>query len=362
MKTSVKLLTCLLTLVLLCSVTVFGAFAAETTDPRPTITLDGAATEWGSVANLATNTTYRLSVTNDDDYIYALLVIPFNMENQDLWKIYLLLNLDPENYPAGKSEKADSVPYVEARIGAAGDKADVWPMTTSKSYDDKVGMGYNADNIKTTTDKTNNLWTLECRFPLPDAIKATLAHSASMNIKVGALARYSTGKTNDSKYDLSVTEGFNWNNGVVSTTMTNPNPQSGLPTFTVTWDVNGVTSEETYEQGETPSYKGEIADFEKNNFRYSFKGWDSELSPVIADVTYTATWSRKKIETATTTAPESTTSAPETGTTAVTEAGGSDTAEPTGGCGSSFGGTEIVFVAALLGLCLIPMRKKQQNG
>lgn len=69
------------------------------------------------------------------------------------------------------------------------------------------------------------------------------------------------------------------------------------PSYTVTWIIDGVEHTETYEQGATPSYKGNIpskSGDKKNN--YTFTGWDKEISPVTADVTYTAEFSSTLID------------------------------------------------------------------
>ncbi len=61
-----------------------------------------------------------------------------------------------------------------------------------------------------------------------------------------------------------------------------------LRSFTVTWKVDGVTTTEVYPQGATPSYKGSTDKPMTDTKLYVFTGWDPELTPVTADVTYTA--------------------------------------------------------------------------
>ena len=61
-----------------------------------------------------------------------------------------------------------------------------------------------------------------------------------------------------------------------------------LNSYTVTWDVNGVKSTEVYPQGAMPSYKGSTEKPMTDTKLYIFTGWDPELAPVTADVTYTA--------------------------------------------------------------------------
>ncbi len=69
------------------------------------------------------------------------------------------------------------------------------------------------------------------------------------------------------------------------------------PTYTVTWIIDGEPHEETYEEGVSPSYKGEtpskVGD-RKNT--YTFTGWDKEISPVTGNITYTAEFSATLID------------------------------------------------------------------
>ena len=61
-----------------------------------------------------------------------------------------------------------------------------------------------------------------------------------------------------------------------------------LPTFTVTWKVNGETTTEEYPKGSMPEYKGSLEKPMTDTKIYEFKGWSPVLEEVTADVTYTA--------------------------------------------------------------------------
>lgn len=61
-----------------------------------------------------------------------------------------------------------------------------------------------------------------------------------------------------------------------------------LAEYTVTWSVNDIETTETYVKGATPSFKGSTDKPMTNSHIYTFKGWDKEIVPVTADVTYTA--------------------------------------------------------------------------
>lgn len=64
-----------------------------------------------------------------------------------------------------------------------------------------------------------------------------------------------------------------------------------IPTYTVTWDVGGLKTSETYEEGSLPSFKGDTAKPDDAMYTYVFTGWDKALVPVTADTTYTAVYS-----------------------------------------------------------------------
>lgn len=61
--------------------------------------------------------------------------------------------------------------------------------------------------------------------------------------------------------------------------------------FTVTWSVNGYITEENYDRGATPVFKGSTDRIPSNTTVYTFIGWDKELVPVAGDITYTAVYS-----------------------------------------------------------------------
>ena len=67
-----------------------------------------------------------------------------------------------------------------------------------------------------------------------------------------------------------------------------------LRTYTVTWknfDGNTLETDEDVAYGTTPSYNGQTPTKpETSTYRYTFKGWDKEISAVTGDITYTATF------------------------------------------------------------------------
>ena len=60
-------------------------------------------------------------------------------------------------------------------------------------------------------------------------------------------------------------------------------------TFMVSWVIEGITTQEEYEYGQTPSYKGATPTKEATaQYTYTFNGWDNELVAVTSNQTYTA--------------------------------------------------------------------------
>lgn len=63
-------------------------------------------------------------------------------------------------------------------------------------------------------------------------------------------------------------------------------------TYTITWVVDGKTTTETYEEGETPTFKGSTDKAADDEYTYTFAGWSPEIEAVKADATYTATYTQ----------------------------------------------------------------------
>lgn len=61
-----------------------------------------------------------------------------------------------------------------------------------------------------------------------------------------------------------------------------------LNEYTVTWNVDGVETSETYKYGETPVFKGTTDKAADAQYTYTFNGWNQEIAAVTGDVTYTA--------------------------------------------------------------------------
>ncbi len=62
-------------------------------------------------------------------------------------------------------------------------------------------------------------------------------------------------------------------------------------TYTVTWNVDGVKTTETYAKGEMPTFKGSTNKASSGCTSYTFTGWDKTITAVTGDVTYTAQYS-----------------------------------------------------------------------
>ncbi len=122
--------------------------------------------------------------------------------------------------------------------------------------------------------------------------------------------------------------------------------------FVVTWIVNGAETREEYNNGETPSFKGETVKPADDVYSYTFKGWDKELVPVVADVTYEAKWDKTKLEKET----EAVTDAPETEPT--TEPATDEIPTEDEGCASVAG---VLALPMLLAAALVVTCKKRSK-
>ena len=60
--------------------------------------------------------------------------------------------------------------------------------------------------------------------------------------------------------------------------------------YTVTWNVDGAITTEQYEYGATPSFKGSTDKAADAQYTYTFAGWNTEISEVTGNATYTATY------------------------------------------------------------------------
>ena len=60
--------------------------------------------------------------------------------------------------------------------------------------------------------------------------------------------------------------------------------------YTVTWIVDGKSTTETYEYGQTPEYKGETTKPATAQYTYTFKGWTPEIAEVTGNASYTAVY------------------------------------------------------------------------
>ncbi|MBQ3196201.1 MAG: hypothetical protein IJB65_07020, partial [Clostridia bacterium] len=122
---------------------------------------------------------------------------------------------------------------------------------------------------------------------------------------VGKYVASTVGTTTIKAYDLNVNELYYAWEGYFepatfdieieivdpSATPEDPSEEPQPEEYTVTWVVDGVSTEETYTEGEVPSFKGTTDKAADAQYTYTFTGWDKEIVAVTGDVTYTAQYS-----------------------------------------------------------------------
>ena len=67
-----------------------------------------------------------------------------------------------------------------------------------------------------------------------------------------------------------------------------PHFHEDIKSYTVTWIVDGEEVEAEFKYGDMPTYNGALEKPEDKLLKYSFVGWDKELTHVTGDATYTA--------------------------------------------------------------------------
>ena len=64
-----------------------------------------------------------------------------------------------------------------------------------------------------------------------------------------------------------------------------------IRSYQVRWIVNGESTYETYEYGQTPSFKGDLTKPDDEQYVYAFEKWEPSISSVTGSATYTAVFS-----------------------------------------------------------------------
>jgi hypothetical protein len=134
-----------------------------------------------------------------------------------------------------------------------------------------------------------------------------------------------------------------------------------ISSVTVNWDINGEIVTETYAMGQMPSYKGETpVKADDETYTYTFLGWSPTVTVALGDVTYTATFTRKKIAVDTTVAETTVavTTAPATeATTDKPETENKPETEKTSGCKKSATIISGLTILSILGSAVVIFKK-----
>ena len=110
------------------------------------------------------------------------------------------------------------------------------------------------------------------------------------------LFKFSTEKDNDEEYSY---EFIGWDKEIVAvvenTTYTAQYEKTEIMRdvyYTVTWKIDDKELEETYKEGELPTFKYSTEKEADEVYSYNFIGWDKEVVNVSGDVTYTAMYEK----------------------------------------------------------------------
>ena len=106
---------------------------------------------------------------------------------------------------------------------------------------------------------------------------------------------WNTVENSDTALDFDVENGVYSAPAVTGDAVYYPVFKANVRSYTVTWVVDGKTTEEVYEYGAMPEFKGSTDKASDDKYYYRFIGWDKQIVAVEADATYTAVYEQKEI-------------------------------------------------------------------
>ncbi len=149
-------------------------------------------------------------------------------------------------------------------------------------------------DLTLTADWTINSHTLAITYVVPEGFTAPAAYSQDYDYDTAYSV--SSPAVTGCTPDVATVTGTMGDEDVSVTVTYTAND------VTVIWIVDGAETSETYQYGQTPSYKGETpTKAAGDNAIYTFTGWDPAPGTVTADATYTAqfkTWTKVAVPTA----------------------------------------------------------------
>ena len=162
------------------------------------------------------------------------------------------------------------------------------PTKASDSQYDYVFAGWDKELVAVTENST---YTAIFDAVLRKYTISTIVdgNSSIMQVEYGTLPILPTPtKNSDAQYHYSF---MGWS-PEVSTVLGNQTYtaqfERTLRQYTVTWIVDGIETETTYDYGSLPVYNGTPSRENNKENSYSFVGWDKEITSVTGDITYIA--------------------------------------------------------------------------
>ena len=206
------------------------------------------------------------------------------------------------------------------------------PITYTVKFDGNGGTGSAISDLSFTVEQTKKLpankfskpgysfkgWQISGQSTIlqPGTAAAELAKYVGTNSNITLVANWEandytvTWNVDGKKYatttvtygqpitapSYTAPEGYNFSGWTVPATMPAKNitldATTSLKTYTITWNVDGKATTETYNYGDSPSYKGELNKAPDAHYSYSFAGWTPEITKVTGKATYTATYNQ----------------------------------------------------------------------
>ena len=165
------------------------------------------------------------------------------------------------------------------------------PTKPSDAQYDYVFVGWDSE-ISAVTKDTTYTAVFDAVIRKYDVTTIVDGVSSTQKVEYGSIPALTTpSKESDAQYHYSF---IGWT-PKVSTVYGNQTYTAQfsrtLRQYTITWVIDGVETETTYDYGLMPIYNGTPSKQSNTQYSYSFTGWDKEITTVNGDAKYTAQFS-----------------------------------------------------------------------